>query len=100
MTFSREVLDAAEELVGRARSAQDAVNELGAGPPGSRVPIVYHATGLTATLILEVAVVRSIRPRRCPVCKRKRVLYALTLTGAPVGNPDVQWRCAPDGGLR
>jgi hypothetical protein len=62
--------------------------------------IAYHPTALTATLSLEVAAVRSRHPRRCPVCGRKRVLYALTLTGSPLGNPDIQWRCAPDAGLR
>lgn len=62
--------------------------------------ITFHPTGLTATLSLEVAAVRSVHPRRCPVCGRKRVLYALTLTGSPLGNPDVMWRCGPDAGLR
>lgn len=60
----------------------------------------FHPTGLAATLAVEVVVVRSATARKCHICGRKRVLFAMSLTDGVVGNPDVIWKCAPDAGLR
>jgi len=62
--------------------------------------IRYHPTGMTASLTVEVAVVRSPHSRKCSACGRKRVLFALTFTDRPVGNPESPWKCAPCWGLR
>jgi hypothetical protein len=61
---------------------------------------LYHRTGMAVTIPIEVAVVRSHRPRKCSACGHKRVLFALTFTTSALGNPEVVWRCAPDWGLR
>ena len=62
--------------------------------------VVWGATGMRATVGLEVSVVRASTPYRCEECNRKRVLYALTLTFAMMGNPEHPFRCAPCWGLR
>ena len=48
--------------------------------------IAYHPTALTATLSLEVAAVRSVHPRKCPVCGRGH-LQVETRTERLVGIP-------------
>jgi hypothetical protein len=65
-----------------------------------RFPIVWHPTGMSAGVQVEVAVVRATRSRSCEQCHRKRVLYALSLTQGLLGNPEHPWRCAPCWGLR
>ncbi len=94
-------MDTEMALVDRARRFQAAADAAGYGRPTPAGTVTrLHATGLAASLTVEVAVVRSARPRRCDVCGLRRVLFALTFTDSAVYNPDLVWRCAPDAGLR
>jgi hypothetical protein len=60
----------------------------------------FSDTGMRASLLTDVAVVRAAHPRKCDGCQRKRVLFALTFTVGVLGNPVHPWKCAPCWGLR
>jgi hypothetical protein len=60
----------------------------------------FLGTGMRAALTTEVAVVRGSHPRRCENCGRRRVVFALTFTTVPLGNPEHPWKCAPCWGMR
>jgi molybdenum cofactor biosynthesis enzyme MoaA len=64
------------------------------------VRVRWHETGMRSSLSVEVAVVRSAKPRKCEACQRKRVLFAQTFTIGLLGNPEHPWRCAPCWRLR
>lgn len=69
-------------------------------PTPARSRITWAGTGMRAQLVTDVAVVRSAKPGTCETCRHRRVLFALTLTAALLGNPERPWRCAPCWGLR
>ena len=93
-------LAAAQEMARRAAAFQAEADAAGYGRPVSRLGASFHGVGMRATLTVEVAVVRSDRPRKCEQCGMRRIAFALTFTDALVGNPDHPWRCAPCWGLR
>lgn len=68
--------------------------------PPPRGTVVWAGSGMRAQLVTDIAVVRSTKPSRCEQCHHRRVLFALTLTAALLGNPERPWRCAPCWGLR
>lgn len=95
----RDVVALAQDYVGRAARFQAEADAKGYGRP-PRPPVEWHATGMRASTVVEVAVVRAARPSRCERCRHRRVVYALTVVTAAIGNPDAPWRCAPCWGLR
>lgn len=76
------------------------VPRIASEPLPSRSRITWASTGMRAQLVTDVAIVRSAKPGTCESCRRRRVLFALTLTAALLGNPERPWRCAPCWGLR
>lgn len=64
------------------------------------VSVDWQTSGLGAVVTMSVAVVRSTKRRLCASCRRRRVVYTLTVTVQPFGNPDNDWRCLSCWGLR
>jgi hypothetical protein len=64
------------------------------------VAVEWLASMLAAVITVNVAVVRSVKRRPCATCHRRRVVYTLSVTSIPFGNPDNDWRCLSCWGLR
>jgi hypothetical protein len=103
-----DAIDQAQAIVKRAAAFQQEADAAGYGrpqetpdrPPGRPLVVAWHETGMRASTVVDVAVVRGAKPARCQRCRHRRVLFALTVVTAAIGNPEYPWRCAPCWGLR
>ena len=60
----------------------------------------WSETGMRASIVFDIAVVRAHGRRKCATCGKRRVCFAMSATSSPLGNPETPWRCSHCWGLR